>query len=668
MAKEICISSTPHETRLAILEDDQLAEIYYERENEYTLAGSIYNGRVTRVLPGMQSAFVDLGLERDAFLYVTDFVELEDQEDTDEIEKAAVTGASQPPREVRHANGQDQAPRTGDRNARTGQKTDRGADSRPDRADDSRQDRPRRDQRPQDELTSAPAGAGSGAADAPVIPEFESAGQEASDAQGGRRWRGRRHRRGGRGPGNAFETREAQNLPAQPAEFAPEPPPDREMAAEIHAAEAPGPAPVPRTSQAPVPFVLPGESLSKYGGAPGGDTPRSVPLSAPPTRASGGSKPSTLIEAPLAWDGSGLLPGESLSRHRERQPEPASEISPEPGPETGPESHASGAEEPAAAAGHDEFLHEEYAKPVEESAPPALHEIENAPREHAHDFDEDQHSRETIGFRSEEEPAVDDEMEEEEFLPAPTDEPAIAASAEGEADENASASHRIDPAAPTGFRLFGLGAKKKKEEAPAPEAPLAASAPVASAYAPGEGLIEEEVIEGEEFEAVPHHRRTKSDEHDLDDYEEETLPTQIRSGDLGEMLQEAHLDHRIQLNLEEQNGEEEDFDGEEEGEEEPSAEAQPALPASRAATATGRGRRGRGAPPGSRQPPRPVAPLRADHRSAHHLRPAQARPGDPGPDRQGAHRQEGRAHHQPHRASRPFPGLHAHRHARGRKP
>ena len=92
MAKEICISSTPHETRLAILEDDQLAEIYYERENEYTLAGSIYNGRVTRVLPGMQSAFVDVGLERDAFLYVTDFMELEDPEETDEVEKAATTG------------------------------------------------------------------------------------------------------------------------------------------------------------------------------------------------------------------------------------------------------------------------------------------------------------------------------------------------------------------------------------------------------------------------------------------------------------------------------------------------------------------------------------------------------------------------------------------------
>ena len=90
MAKEICISTTPHETRLAILEDEQLTEIYYERENEYTLAGSIYKGKVTRVLPGMQSAFVDLGLERDAFLYVTDF--LEEQEDSEEFTEAPGDG------------------------------------------------------------------------------------------------------------------------------------------------------------------------------------------------------------------------------------------------------------------------------------------------------------------------------------------------------------------------------------------------------------------------------------------------------------------------------------------------------------------------------------------------------------------------------------------------
>jgi len=68
-----------------MVEDDLLAEIYLERENEYTLAGSIYKGRVTRVLPGMQSAFVDIGLERDAFLYVSDFMELEDSEDLDEV-------------------------------------------------------------------------------------------------------------------------------------------------------------------------------------------------------------------------------------------------------------------------------------------------------------------------------------------------------------------------------------------------------------------------------------------------------------------------------------------------------------------------------------------------------------------------------------------------------
>ena len=132
MAKEICISSTPHETRLAILEDDQLAEIYYERENEYTLAGSIYNGRVTRVLPGMQSAFVDLGLERDAFLYVTDFIELEDQEETDELEKAAAAG--QAPREVKHPQGFERdGGRQEEHGSRQGQKPEPRQDARPER-------------------------------------------------------------------------------------------------------------------------------------------------------------------------------------------------------------------------------------------------------------------------------------------------------------------------------------------------------------------------------------------------------------------------------------------------------------------------------------------------------------------------------------------------------
>ena len=101
MNKELYVSATPHETKVGITEDDQLAEIYLERENEYTLAGSIYKGRVTRVLPGMQSAFVDIGLERDAFLYVSDFMDLEQ---TDEDLDEAIP-ANRPVVEARPRNG-----------------------------------------------------------------------------------------------------------------------------------------------------------------------------------------------------------------------------------------------------------------------------------------------------------------------------------------------------------------------------------------------------------------------------------------------------------------------------------------------------------------------------------------------------------------------------------
>jgi ribonuclease G len=86
MNKEMVISSTPHETRVAILEDDQVVEVFIEREHSRGVVGNIYKGRVSKVLPGMQSAFVDLGLERDAFLYVTDVIDptAESLEDDDE--------------------------------------------------------------------------------------------------------------------------------------------------------------------------------------------------------------------------------------------------------------------------------------------------------------------------------------------------------------------------------------------------------------------------------------------------------------------------------------------------------------------------------------------------------------------------------------------------------
>src|SRR5689334_13817132 len=105
MTRELFVSSTPHETKVGMVEDDQLAEVYLERENEYTLAGSIYKGRVTRVLPGMQSAFVDIGLERDAFLYVSDFMELENtDDDLEDVPAAPVPQERRPePRVVAEA-------------------------------------------------------------------------------------------------------------------------------------------------------------------------------------------------------------------------------------------------------------------------------------------------------------------------------------------------------------------------------------------------------------------------------------------------------------------------------------------------------------------------------------------------------------------------------------
>src|SRR6186713_2971413 len=92
MTKEMIISSTSHETRVAILEDDQVVEIFIEREHSRGVVGNVYKGRVSKVLPGMQSAFVDLDLERDAFLYVSDVISPTEEalEDEDEPISAPV--------------------------------------------------------------------------------------------------------------------------------------------------------------------------------------------------------------------------------------------------------------------------------------------------------------------------------------------------------------------------------------------------------------------------------------------------------------------------------------------------------------------------------------------------------------------------------------------------
>ncbi len=181
MSKELFVSLTPHETKVAVNEDDQLTEIYYERENEYTLAGSIYKGRVTRVLPGMQSAFVDIGLERDAFLYVSDFFEIEDEQEEFEPVKVGT------PRQ----------------------------DFRP----------PAEERQVQPHLIEPPAEADQ-AVPSPIVFEGPDAPGEPAAASGQEEggWRGRRGRRRGR-RGRGFP--ESKFAPAEPQEAAPdrEPPP-----------------------------------------------------------------------------------------------------------------------------------------------------------------------------------------------------------------------------------------------------------------------------------------------------------------------------------------------------------------------------------------------------------------------------------------------------------
>src|SRR6185369_5538070 len=99
MTKEMIISSNGHETMVAILEDDLAAEIFVERERQRGVVGNVYKGRVSKVLPGMQSSFIDLGLERDGFLYVADVVDTIEEFDkleSDDEGKANGDGSAGP--------------------------------------------------------------------------------------------------------------------------------------------------------------------------------------------------------------------------------------------------------------------------------------------------------------------------------------------------------------------------------------------------------------------------------------------------------------------------------------------------------------------------------------------------------------------------------------------
>ena len=129
MIKEMIVSSSTLETKIAILEDDQLAELYIERNRNRGILGNIYKGKVTKVLPGMQSAFVDIGLEKDAFLYVSDFIE-----DTEEYDKVFTEAEDQVADAL-------EAIETEVRPFRRDRERDRDRDRRPDRSRSRYRDR-----------------------------------------------------------------------------------------------------------------------------------------------------------------------------------------------------------------------------------------------------------------------------------------------------------------------------------------------------------------------------------------------------------------------------------------------------------------------------------------------------------------------------------------------
>jgi ribonuclease G len=84
MSEEILINVTPPETRVAVIENGVVQEIIIERTAKRGLVGNIYKGKVCRVLPGMQAAFVDAGLERAAFLHASD-IHTEENQKSDQI-------------------------------------------------------------------------------------------------------------------------------------------------------------------------------------------------------------------------------------------------------------------------------------------------------------------------------------------------------------------------------------------------------------------------------------------------------------------------------------------------------------------------------------------------------------------------------------------------------
>jgi ribonuclease E len=725
MSKEIYISSTPHETRLAIVENDALTEIYYERENEYTLAGSIYNGRVTRVLPGMQSSFVDIGLERDAFLYITDFLEeageSADFEGGSDGDGRGARGDGQrrerPERGERPPviEGTLAAPveRNGERGAGRGEEGAGRGDRNDRNRGRSRRGRGDRDRNSgnvermggADRVPSEPV-------PAPLLPpppslvvpsEFgEPVGEGAPGADGSRRWRGRRGRRRGRGgiglgePArsvtDAEGTSEAVEYPEVAAfeeqtagytqeeftdypleiegaavEAAPESAPvadevravepgnredrgdrgegrrdrdrgrgdrngrgrgegrgrnDRDQRAprvprgfepsrDLYAVEATGAG--EETVAPGEPIILPGESLSKYR-SPAEQEAIAAAAAAAPSVASAAKvilpKPKTVVDDAViatGWDGGLTLPGESLSRRN--RPEAARNEA-RAGHRVDDRSHFRAPVAPEAGPGAEAGL----PQVVEDLdglsvAPMPEQQPEVALAAHPELVPENEISHETAAHEAVSETLIAEQQAvpagNETGAAAPETERATEAASQAEYEpEEASASYRVDPIAPSEFRHSGLFESESIEvaasEGSAPEldttgvppppppfvtetvaavtsisetgemysepempaavmaaesaeqatSPMRHEAAIHQSFSPGQGALEEEILDEDETEPVAPHAGYAEEYEDL---EEETLEG---AADLGTMLREMSID-QITAPVEVEEGDEE---------------------------------------------------------------------------------------------------------------
>jgi ribonuclease G len=646
MSKEIYISSTPHETRLAIVENDALAEIYYERENEYTLAGSIYNGRVTRVLPGMQSSFVDIGLERDAFLYITDFLEeAPDSADFDTTDARSNGGGRQerPRRELEAGEpGGEVARAEGGRDRSGGRNRNRGGrDGRPG-GGEGRTGEVRSPEARPSYIEEPRAAAGDAIGIEPVDGDAGDVGEGAPGADGSRRWRGRRGRRRGRGEGGEAprgpEAQTGEVLPEVSA-VASEPRRDdrggrgdrdrggrgdrgdrggrseRSEGGRDRFGSRGGRSEGESASAQPEvePFILPGESLSKYRrGDDASAAPSAAQAATPANVTFVTAKPSTLVVPLLDWDGGLVLPGETLSRRGGRS-----------GESRGGNGGRGGREDYSARPARTELEPSEAVQPaVTSQHEPEAFELPvpaaSAGSEQAEAF------AEAEPF-SEEQPLVSEEFPSEEQEEIVEEAPRVVA--EYEPGEEASVSFRVDPVAPSEFRLSGVAEPEAEAavevpaepvfvareedayvEAPAeaapevhaftavqptgemlsaPDEPAAVvhaaeqvAAPIAheaviqsvtlseaevpssmaqssaQGFAPGEGQLEEELLDEDEGD-LPTLQAEAGDE----EMEEETLEG---AADLGSMIREMSIDQITRTSDPNELDEEDDFDIDEE--------------------------------------------------------------------------------------------------------